>query len=298
MHPVAALRRLGGVADRGALLQLTSRGRLRAAVRRGAIVRDSRNCYALPTADEGLRAAVALAGTASHATAAAIHRWQLARQPALPSVIVPRKRNLSADRRRGVDVRHRDLRPEERRGRVTEVHRTVIDCAKDLLFQDALAIADSALRHRSVDRDRLLSMAEALPTTGRTQALRVVRSASPLAANPFESVLRAIALDVPGLDVQPQVVISERGFYGRPDLVDRRRRIVIEGDSYTFHGTRKAFRRDCQRYTGLVIRGWTVVRFAWEDVMHEPDYVRDALAYLVAGPTGQAALPPSLLWSA
>jgi very-short-patch-repair endonuclease len=181
---------------------------------------------------------------------------------------------------------------------VTSPHRTVLDCARDLPFREALAIADSALRHRDVDHDELVKRALELPTTGRSAALRVVGAATALAANPFESVLRAIALDVPGLHVEPQVWIVERGFRGRPDLVDRRRRIVIEADSYEFHGHRRALKRDCERYTGLVVRGWTVVRFAWEHVMFEPDYVRDCLVALVEGPVGHAALPPTLLYSA
>lgn len=51
-----------------------------------------------------------------------------------------------------------------------------------LPFPAALAVADSARR---------------------------AGSASALAANPFESVLRAIALDVPGLTPMPQVVIRD-----------------------------------------------------------------------------------------
>jgi very-short-patch-repair endonuclease len=210
-------------------------------------------------------------------------------------VIVPRKRRVTRDRRDLAVVRHRDLTRDEVVNGVTEPHRTVIDCAKDLPWSEALAIADSALRRRDVVREVLVNRAEGLRTSGRVQALRVVRAASPLAANPFESVLRAIALEVPGLTVQPQVLINERGFRGRPDLVDRRRRLVLEADSFGFHSSRKALRRDCQRYTGLVIRGWTVVRFAWEDVMFEPDYVRDALTALVGGPSRQAPLPPTLL---
>ena len=58
--------------------------------------------------------------------------------------------------------------------------------------------------------------------------LRVAAEASGKAANPFESVLRAIALDVDGLDLRPQEVISEDGFTVRPDLVDRERRIFSE----------------------------------------------------------------------
>ena len=59
-----------------------------------------------------------------------------------------------------------------------------------------------------------------------------------------ESVLRAIALDVPGLDLRPQVAVSEAGWRGRPDLVDRERRIVVEAESFEFHGRRAALRHD------------------------------------------------------
>jgi very-short-patch-repair endonuclease len=111
-------------------------------------------------------------------------------------------------------------------------------------------------------------------------------------------VLRAIALDVPGLDVEPQVIIDDRGFRGRPDLVDRRRRLVLEADSFEWHGSRKALKHDCARYNGLVIRGWTVLRFAWEHVMFEPDFVRQCLIAVVEGPSARTPLPASLRWSA
>lgn len=261
-------------------------------------MRVGRNRYALPTAHRGLLAAGALAGVASHTTAASIHGWELAVQPQLPDVIVPRARRVEPRRRIGCTVRWRALDPDDVvRGIVTDPYRTVIDCARDLPFVEALAIADSALRH-GLDEDRLVQRALRLSTTGRRRALRVVEAADIRAANPFESVLRGIALGVKGLDVEPQVQIVERGFSGRPDLVDRRRRIVLEADSYTFHGTRKAFRQDCARYNALVLRGWTVLRFAWEHVMLEPDYVREVLEAVVAGPGEHAALTETLLYTA
>ena len=298
MHPVEVLNRLGGVGDFQTLLRATSRGQLRAAIRRGDVVKVGHGRYALPTADIGLKTAARLSGVATHATAASIHRWEIAHQPKRPAVVVPRNRKVEPHRRAGVDLRWRNLEPHEHAGRVTSPHRTVIDSARDLPFPEALAIADSALRHQDVDHDELVRLANALPSTGRTEALKVVEHASPLPANPFESVLRAIALDVPGLDVKPQVWIHERGFRGRPDLVDLERRIVIEAESFEFHGKRKALKRDCERYTALVIRGWRVVRFAWEHVMFEPDYVFDCLVMLVNGPDRRAALPGTLLYTA
>lgn len=54
----------------------------------------------------------------------------------------------------------------------------------------------------------MVALAGGIRGPGAPQARRVAQEASHLAANPFESVLRAIALDVPGLNLRPQVVIA------------------------------------------------------------------------------------------
>ena len=64
--------------------------------------------------------------------------------------------------------------------------------------------------------------------------------------------------------------------------MDRERRIVIEADSFEWHGGRAALRKDARRYNPLVIDGWIVLRFAWEDVMHDQDYVRAVLRSVVS----------------
>jgi very-short-patch-repair endonuclease len=290
VHPVNALTRLGGVADRKTLLALTSRRRLRTALSRGEIIRVGDRGFALVTAQVGLRAARSLNGVASHENAAIYHAWEIKLEPERPSVIVPRHRTVPAHKRRGIDVRFRDLQSHEHDGLATSKARTVIDCAKDLPFDRALAVADSALRHGDVTQEELIRLALRVPSNGRKQALRVAAAADGRAANPFESALRAIALDVPGLAVEPQVTITEHGWAGRPDLVDAARRLVIEADSFEFHSTRRALRRDVERYTNLVVRGWTVVRFTWEHVMFEPEYVRACLVALVDGPGSLATL--------
>ncbi|HET7688759.1 MAG TPA: hypothetical protein VFK41_00135 [Nocardioidaceae bacterium] len=172
--------------------------------------------------------------------------------PERPAVIVPRHRRVPPHLKRAIDVRYRSLEDHEHDGMATSKARTVIDCAKDLPFDRALAVADSALRSGDVTQDELLRLAAALPSNGRKQALRVAAEADGRADNPFESCLRAIALDVPGLRVEAQVDISEFGFECRPDLVDVERRIVIEADSFEFHSTRRSLRKDIERYTDLV----------------------------------------------
>jgi very-short-patch-repair endonuclease len=94
-------------------------------------------------------------------------------------------------------------------------------------------------------------------------------------------VLRALALDVVGRSVRPKVRFGSVS----PDLVDEDLRGVLEADSFEWHGGRAALRRDARRYNDLVVDGWLVLRFAWEDVMFDQSYVRSILVSLVAGRT-------------
>jgi very-short-patch-repair endonuclease len=160
---------------------------------------------------------------------------------------------------------------------VTSPARTVIDCARALPFDEALSVADSALRSGVVTHEELRAAAVASPRTGRTAVDRVIAAADARAANPFESVLRAIAQSVPELRVEPQVQIGD----SRVDLADVRLRLVVEADSWEFHGAKDGFQKDVRRYTALVRADWTVVRFLWDDVMNRPDYVREVLEDVV-----------------
>ena len=267
-----------------ALRKLTTRARIRRAVRRGRVVRDARGRYALPTAQEGLRAANRLAAVLSHLSAAAHWGWELKHQPPRPSVIVPRNRNVPPDRRDGVDVVWADLPPDEiRDGRVTSPDRTVIDCIRSLPFDEALAVADSALRHRHLTKARLVFLADRVTGKGAPQARRVAAHASGKAANPFESVLRAVAIEVRGLDVEPQVWLDLDGVRMRPDLLDRRLRLILEAESFEWHGKRLALTNDCVRYNAFGLAGYVVLRFSWEQVMLQPEYVARCLRRFVEG---------------
>lgn len=278
MRADRALERLGGVATTAALLRHTSRTRIKVALRRGLILRDERGRYALPGVDAGFRAANRLSGVLSEDSAAQAHGWKLKHAPTTPCVTVRRKRRLTAQQRRGSRVRYRDLDPDDVNGLVTRPAETVIRCAARMPFDEALAIADSAVRNGAVTRDELVLRAEAEPDRYRERCLRVARAADGRADNPFESVLRAIALEVPGLSVEPQVWV---GSLGRADLVDERLRLVIEADSFEYHGRRRQLKRDCERYNAFVLEGCLVLRFAYEHVMFEPDYVRGVLAAAV-----------------
>lgn len=278
---VGAINRCGGISDAATLIRLTSRAQLDNATIRGLIVRDSRGRYALPTAEAGRRVANQLTAVMSHTSAAAHWGWEMKLVPPRPTVTVPRKRKVPASIRTEVDVFWRTLAAGRLAcGQATPPLQTVIDCARWLPFDEALAIADSALRHRSVTPEQLLSAAiSSNRGRGAPTVVRVLCAADARADNPFESALRAISLDVPGLRLVPQVEIRRKGRrVVRPDLVDEGLRIVAEADSFEHHGSRKALAIDCARYDNLVADGWTVLRFAWEQVMYRPDWVRGCLS--------------------
>ena len=284
MDPLAALNELGGVARRHELLRLTRRKPLQRAVVQGEITRTARGLYRLASADRARVRAAELRGVASHLSAATLHGWEVAFPATCPWITMPR--NVGGPVQDDCFVFWADLKGED--GRVTSPLRTVIDCARRLEFGPALAVADSALRHGDVSHADLLEAAAVVRGKGAARARHVARHASGLAANPFESMLRSIALDV-GLAVEPQVGIA-LGADGvvRPDLVDRGRRLVLEADSWEFHAGKDAHARDCRRYNLLVLHGWTVLRFTWRQVMHDPDYVRRCLISLVRGSASEA----------
>jgi very-short-patch-repair endonuclease len=92
---------------------------------------------------------------------------------------------------------------------------------------------------------------------------------------------------VDGLDVVPQVTIRDPRLLGRPDLTDARLKVVLEADSFAWHGDRAALHRDANRYNALVAAGWVVLRFSWEEVMFHPERVRGVLEAVVAARSEQ-----------
>jgi very-short-patch-repair endonuclease len=51
------------------------------------------------------------------------------------------------------------------------------------------------------------------------------------------------------------------------------RRLIVEADSFEFHGTRAAFERDRRRDQLLRRAGWTPVRITWRQLNERPEEV-------------------------
>lgn len=287
------MRRLGGVASWGELRRSHGRRSLDTAVRTGLVVRVRRGTYVLPGAQEHLTAARRSAGTLSHLSAAIHHGWKVAVVPELAGVTVRRKRHLDAADRLGMSVHWSDLRPQDVVGGVTSPLRTVVDCARTLPFTEGLAVADSALRAHAVCLGELQRTAAATVGPGATSVRRVARHADGRAANPFESVLRALAIEE-GFDLEPQLTVTDDGLFVVADLGSRALRLVLEADGFEHHGTRRGLAKDCRRHTGLSVFGWSSLRFSFEDVMHDQAWTRWALRSWRTVREGGVPPPPPL----
>jgi hypothetical protein len=62
-------------------------------------------------------------------------------------------------------------------------------------------------------------------------------------------------------------------FVARVDFAWPDRRLVVEVDGFSAHGTPKAMTADLARQNRLVALGWTVFRFTWEQVVRRPKEV-------------------------
>lgn len=274
---------LGGACTRSVLVARCGRAEVDRALRSGVLVRVARGRYALKTAGAAVTAAATLGGVLSMRSAAQRHGWGQKLVPELPDVTFPRTHHLPRDARNLVVPHWSDIASEDVVDGVTSVRRTLVDCMRNLPLDESVPIVNSALRAGDVTLDELREIARSMKGRGRARAMGVAAMATAKPVNPYESTLYAMASTVPGLNVHPQhpVRISPTKEL-HPDLADPELGIIIEAESFAWHGETAALTRDCRRYNAFTVRGWTVIRFSWYMVIFEPDYVLRVLEETVA----------------
>lgn len=194
---------LGGVATRALLVRLTSRRALESALATGELVRVNRGRYAVPGIHEGTELALMVTGHVCLVSAALAHGWKVKVVPAVPQIAVPKDRRITEAIRTRMSLTWADLDDTQVEGLATNATTTLAMCGRRLPFDEALAIADSALRD-GFPVARLHAMAASARGPGSARLRRVAAHADGRSDNPFESVLRAIAIEVPGLEVEPR----------------------------------------------------------------------------------------------
>lgn len=264
-----ALVELGGIGSAQDIAALSSRKRLRGAVRRGDVVRISRGRYCLPHAATAYGDAQANGAYLSHLSAALHHGWAV-RMPPHRTMLVT------------------DLPPQDRAGWATSPLRTIRDCAETLPFADGLSVADSALRAGAFTHEELVQQSRRWAPPAR----RVAALANGRSANPFESSLRALAIQA-GLRAVPQWAVEVAGTTLHPDVADPWAGLALEADSWGHHAqARRDHDVDCSRYNLLVVAGWRVLRFTWPQVMFDQAEVEKVLRWATTdGPASATPRP-------
>ncbi|MFL6080075.1 MAG: DUF559 domain-containing protein [Ornithinibacter sp.] len=265
--------RLGGVTVWSELRAAHPARLIRRSVVDGTVVRATKGRYVLPSTAAQLAIAQSRSAALSHVSAAVHHGWKVKTVPDAAWVTVPRNRRLREKQRVGIRPHHAELGPDEVRHGVTVPLRTVLDCARALPFDEALAVADSALRGRAVTKAELREAASRAAGPGARQVRRVAAHADGSAANPFESVLRALCIEE-GFELAPQLELWAPGLYAVVDLGSEELLLVVEAEGFEHHGTRKGLLKDCRRHTELAVFGYSSLRYAFEDVMGDQPWVR------------------------
>jgi very-short-patch-repair endonuclease len=214
----------------------------------------------------------------SHRAAAAL--WDLRPLPAGAIDVTTRRQGTR--RRRDIAVHtSRDLAPEDvttcRQIPCTTVARTLLDLA-GLLGERTLArTVEQAMVLHLFDHRALAAVLSR--SSGRRGAVTLRRLMQRISDEPaltrselerrFLEVVRRASLPMP--IVNGWVEGYEVDFHW-PD-----RRLIVETDGRSVHGTPIAFERDRHRDLDLELAGWRVLRLTWRQVIGWPDQIDGVL---------------------
>lgn len=218
-------------------------------------------------------------------TAAVLWGFDLAVEPEGIELVVPPG---GAFKREGVDVtqlaarpmvglRVRALDPIPTLGAVA----TVLHCALVLPLREAVVIADSAMRNRTVSRKAL---ADAVQTYRGKPGYRTMRKvldwSDGRSGSVLESLFRVLMLES-GI-VRPKSQHTIKGV-GRVDFCWLAWRLVVECDGRKWHDPEDARNTDRRRDNRLELGSWRLLRFTWAEIVHDPDQVVADVRAALAG---------------
>ena len=155
---------------------------------------------------------------------------------------------------------------------VTSALRTLMDLGAVTDQKHVNDAVDDALRRRLVT---LAELEHAVTRCGRgkrgSRCFRAAVANSDTRVLATESVFEARLLRIlktGGLPLPvPQFVIKEDGrFVARVDFAYPAAKVIIEAESYRWHSSPSALRRNTERFNRLQALGWTVIRVTWADL--------------------------------
>lgn len=151
---------------------------------------------------------------------------------------------------------------------VTHKSRTVVDTLRLVPERTGRAFLDRALQLRWITFEELVRRTQLL--TGRRGVPRLRRHISIAALgvrSDAERVLQRLLTQAGLTGWVPDHAVADVGIF---DFAFPRERLALEVDGRAWHSTGDRFQRDRTKQNAAVARGWTVLRFTWEDLVDRP----------------------------
>ena len=172
----------------------------------------------------------------------------------------------------GLHLHTRDLDPQE----VTTVHgdlrittpeRTILDIAPTLDDEQLENVIALAIRNRLTTERKLEAQLDRRRGHRGTKRVRQVLDLGPewtasRAERVFLQMLRDAELPLP----QANARLGRR----MPDFLWKEHRVLVEIDSWRWHGDRRAFESDTDRHGRWTAQGWTVLKFTPRQLRDQP----------------------------
>lgn len=190
----------------------------------------------------------------------------------------------------GVRLLRRTQQPafRERRGlRLAPKEDALLDTLMCVPASRARHIIDLALQQRWINAttfDRLLTTRSGRGRTGITK-LRAIRDrvASGSRSEAEQRMGHLLTHSGTGPWIANYPVTDDMGnVVAEIDFADPHLRIAIEVDGRAHHTDRHAFERDRARQNLLIVDGWIVLRFTWEQIVNDPEGVIRIISAAIA----------------
>jgi Uncharacterized protein conserved in bacteria len=239
------------------------------AVRDGAARRVRRSWLVAPDCDARRAAAASVSGRVTCVSTAAIHGLVV---PEHSDVHVAVAGNASRFEREGI-VLHwaRGPAPVGRNSIDDPIINVLFHAARCLPRADALALWESAIRKKKTDAVLLSRIA-----WRSTRASEIARVAQDLSDSALETRFFDEARAA-GIGIRRQVRIDGHRVDG---VVGET--LIVQLDGFAFHSAAAARRRDLEADARLLLRGYTVLRFDFQQVFFQWDAVLETILMAIA----------------
>jgi very-short-patch-repair endonuclease len=148
---------------------------------------------------------------------------------------------------------------------------TIVDCLRVMPFRTGVDLVDRALQRRWLTFDDLVGRTQQLTgQPGVKTLVRHIRLARPGTRSEAERTMARLFRRAGLTGWKANFGLDGVGVL---DFAFIRQRVAIEIDGRAWHSAGDRFQSDRNRQNRLILLGWTVLRFTWEDLVHRPDDV-------------------------